>query len=62
MNSVKTKMTFLISIIIFSVEKNKLLDLCLCNSRDVCQLNGIKSVGRNLSLAKFCFDSHCWKD
>ena len=47
---------FLIAMIVSLVEKNELLNLF--NSRAVCQLTGIKSVGRNLHLAKFYFDNY----
>ena len=42
------------AIIVFLMRKNELQNLCLCNSRDGCQLSSIRSTGRNLSFAKFC--------
>lgn len=51
---------FFISIMVFLVEKNELLNLCLCNSKAACRLTGIKSVGRSVGLAKFCFDVCRW--
>lgn len=51
------KDNFLIAMIVFLVKKNELLNLF--NSRAVCQLTGMKSVGRNLHLATFSFDIYC---
>ena len=56
LNSVKMNIVIiLLSLLYFWLRKNELQNLCLCNSRDGCQLSSIKSTGRNLSFAKFCF-------
>lgn len=48
---------FLIAMIVFLVGKNEPLNLF--QSKAVLHLTGIKSVGRNLHLAKFYFDIYC---